>query len=83
MNLGEELHSQSFVVLRFGHHRRELAADFRTTTNNRMELLAGTTALRALTERCCVPLQRLGVSGADDGRELAIRRHRALQAMRA
>jgi ribonuclease HI len=44
------------VVLRFGPHRRELCGGYRRTTNNRMELLAAVTALRALKEKCQVSL---------------------------
>lgn len=44
------------VVLRYGQHRRELSAGYRLTTNNRMELLAAISALRALKERCDVSL---------------------------
>jgi ribonuclease HI len=36
------------VVLKFGHHRKELSQGFRLTTNNRMELLAVIEGLRAL-----------------------------------
>ncbi len=36
------------VVMKFGQHRKELAAGFRKTTNNRMELLAVIVALEAL-----------------------------------
>jgi len=36
------------VVMKYGHHRRELAEGFRLTTNNRMELLAVIKGLEAL-----------------------------------
>ena len=36
------------VVLKYGKHRKELAAGFRMTTNNRMELLAVIVALEEL-----------------------------------
>jgi len=44
------------VVLLYGAHRRELSGGYRRTTNNRMEILAAITALRALKERCAVSL---------------------------
>ena len=42
------------VVLLHNSHRRELSGGFRRTTNNRMELLAVLTALKALKEPCMV-----------------------------
>lgn len=39
------------VVLMSGPHRKELSEGFRKTTNNRMELLAVITALRALKKQ--------------------------------
>jgi ribonuclease HI len=44
------------VVLQYGSYRRELAGGYRRTTNNRMEMLAAVTALRALKEMCHVSL---------------------------
>lgn len=44
------------VVLLFNKHRKELSGGFRTTTNNRMELLAAITGLKALNERSRVTL---------------------------
>lgn len=44
------------AVLRYKHHRKELSAGYKLTTNNRMELLAAIVALRALKERCRVTL---------------------------
>ena len=44
------------VVLVCGKHRKELAAGYTRTTNNRMELLAAIAALEALTEPCEVAL---------------------------
>ena len=44
------------VVLVCGKHRKELAAGYARTTNNRMELLAAIAALEALTESCEVML---------------------------
>jgi len=44
------------VVLLYGGHRRELSGGFRLTTNNRMEILAATVALEALTQPCRVTL---------------------------
>ena len=44
------------VVLVCGKHRKELAAGYARTTNNRMELLAAIAALEALTEPCEVTL---------------------------
>ncbi len=44
------------AVLVCGHHRRELSAGYRLTTNNRMELRAAIAALELLTEPCEVAL---------------------------
>ena len=44
------------TVLLFGAHRKELAAGFRRTTNNRMELLGAIAGLEALTRPCQVVL---------------------------
>lgn len=44
------------VVLACGRHRRELAAGYVRTTNNRMELRAAIAALEELTEPCEVEL---------------------------
>ncbi|MCC5855338.1 MAG: ribonuclease HI [Idiomarina sp.] len=44
------------IVLLYGKHRRELAAGFRETTNNRMELMAAAVALEALKEGCKIDL---------------------------
>jgi len=40
------------VVLTWNGHRKELAAGFRRTTNNRMEILAVIAALESLSEPC-------------------------------
>lgn len=44
------------AVIVFGVHRKELAAGYRLTTNNRMELRAAIAALETLTEPCAVEL---------------------------
>ena len=44
------------AVLTAGKHRREIAAGYRLTTNNRMELRAAIAALELLTEPCEVEL---------------------------
>jgi ribonuclease HI len=44
------------AVLVCGPHRKELAAGFRLTTNNRMELRAAIAALELLAEPCAVEL---------------------------
>ena len=44
------------AVLVCGSHRKELAAGYRQTTNNRMELRAAIAALELLTEPCEVEL---------------------------
>jgi ribonuclease HI len=44
------------VVLRYKNHRKELSGGFRSTTNNRMELLACIEGLKALKNPCQVVL---------------------------
>ena len=44
------------VVLLNGTHRKELSGGYRSTTNNRMELLAAIVSLEALKEPCEVTL---------------------------
>lgn len=44
------------AVLVCGHHRKELAAGYQLTTNNRMELRAAIAALETLTQPCSVDL---------------------------
>jgi ribonuclease HI len=44
------------VVLVCGRHRKELAAGYQLTTNNRMELRAAIAALETLTQPCSVDL---------------------------
>ena len=44
------------VVMMFGEHRKEVAAGYKLTTNNRMELLAAITALELLQQPCKVDL---------------------------
>lgn len=44
------------VVLLHGGHRKELAAGYRATTNNRMEILAVIVGLEGLKEQCQVTL---------------------------
>jgi ribonuclease HI len=44
------------AILMKGQHRKELSAGFRTTTNNRMELLGVINGLEALTKPCSVRL---------------------------
>jgi ribonuclease HI len=44
------------VVLRMGHHEKELSGNAPDTTNNRMELTAAIRALEALREPCHVHL---------------------------
>ena len=44
------------VVLLFGDRRKELSGGFRRTTNNRMEMMAALTGLRALKFPCDVTL---------------------------
>ncbi len=39
------------VILMFGPHKKELSQGFRHTTNNRMELMAVITGLKALTKK--------------------------------
>lgn len=44
------------VVLIYGHHRKEISAGYRLTTNNRMELLAAIKGLSVLKTECIVTL---------------------------
>lgn len=44
------------VILRMGNHKKELSGGEASTTNNRMELLAGVEALKALKKPCDVVL---------------------------
>ena len=44
------------VVLTWNGQRKELAAGFRRTTNNRMEILAVIAALESFTERCAITI---------------------------
>lgn len=44
------------IVLIYGQHRKEISQGFRLTTNNRMELLAVITAIKALKEPCKIDL---------------------------
>lgn len=44
------------LVLKAGHHRRELSGGYRETTNSRMEILAAIVGLEALKEPCEVRL---------------------------
>lgn len=44
------------VVIEYGKHRKEFAAGFRLTTNNRMEMLAAIIGLDALKRPCDVVL---------------------------
>ena len=44
------------ALLRYGEHERELCGGEKTTTNNRMEILAVIRALEALKRRCKVKL---------------------------
>ena len=44
------------AVLQFGEHRNELSGGFRSTTNNRMELLAVIEGLEALKQPCAVTI---------------------------
>ena len=44
------------AVLISGRHRKEIAAGYRMTTNNRMELLAAISALELLHEPCRIEL---------------------------
>jgi len=56
------------VVLRWNGHEKELCGGERSTTNNRMELMAAIQALEALTRPCAVELYtdsqyvRLGIT---------------------
>jgi ribonuclease HI len=44
------------AILRYGAHEKELAAGFRLTTNNRMELMATVVALNTLKKSCEIDL---------------------------
>ncbi len=44
------------VVLIYGHRRKELSAGFRSTTNNRMEVIAAVVGLETLKKPCKVEL---------------------------
>lgn len=44
------------IVMLYGTYRKEISQGYRHTTNNRMELLAVITALKALKETCKVTL---------------------------
>ena len=44
------------TVMLFGEHRKELQQGFRSTTNNRMELLGAIVGLEALSRACTVDL---------------------------
>ncbi|MGX5913706.1 ribonuclease HI [Aliidiomarina sp. Khilg15.8] len=44
------------AILRYGKHEKELAAGFRLTTNNRMELMATVVALNTLKNSCEIDL---------------------------
>lgn len=44
------------VVLLFGKNRKELSAGYRMTTNNRMEIMAAISGLKALKRECNVTL---------------------------
>lgn len=44
------------AILKYGEHEKELSGGEKSTTNNRMELLAVITALEMLKESCCVSL---------------------------
>ena len=44
------------VVLLYGEHRRELSGGYRSTTNNRMELMGTIKGLEALNQSCRVNL---------------------------
>lgn len=43
-------------VLRYGQHEKHLSGGFRSTTNNRMEIMAAIVALETLKEVCSVTL---------------------------
>jgi ribonuclease HI len=65
------------VVLRHGKHRKVFSAGYRSTTNNRMELMAAIVAFRALKYPCNVKLlsdSRYLVDGFMDGK---MEQHRA------
>ena len=58
------------VVLKYGGATKELAAGFRHTTNNRMELLGAIVALESLKRRCRVILttdSRYVIDGISEG----------------
>ena len=44
------------VILRYAGHEKELSEGFKSTTNNRMELLAAIQGLKSLKEHCSVLL---------------------------
>lgn len=44
------------VVLLYGNHRKEISGGFRSTTNNRMEIMASIAGLSALKPKCAVTL---------------------------
>lgn len=44
------------TVMLFGEHRKELSQGYRSTTNNRMELLGAIVGLEALSRPCTVDL---------------------------
>ena len=44
------------AILRYGRHEKELSGGERSTTNNRMELLAAITALESLKRPCIVDI---------------------------
>ncbi len=44
------------VILRMGHHEKEMSGGEAETTNNRMEMTAVIRALKALTEPCAVTI---------------------------
>jgi ribonuclease HI len=58
------------VILQSGKHSRELAQGYRRTTNNRMELMAVSAALKLLNRPCSVTLysdSRYVVDGIEKG----------------
>ncbi len=44
------------IVLKYGEHRKELSQGYKTTTNNRMELLGAIVALESLKKPCKITL---------------------------
>jgi ribonuclease HI len=44
------------AILVYGRHRKEISGGYKHTTNNRMELTAGITALQSLKHQCRVTL---------------------------